>query len=217
MSTENKLAEHLASLERSLRIDDPRSVLPSVPEDCRRALDVGCGAGQVLIATDFGPEVELVGVDSDIAAPALGATLEPRIKFSAATGERLPFQNDSFDLLICRAALPYMHIPTAFREGARVLRPGGTLWMTLFTARDVWEDLGRALSAASVRNSLFQAYRLFNGSALHVFGRQWRIPAGSRRCESFQTGSGVKRELQKAGFRGVRVDRTKLFIVEATR
>src|SRR3954449_13214466 len=120
--------------ESELRVAlDPNNPLRLVPDtgNAQSILDIGCGAGQTLIA--IGPKKLRVGVDIDTEAVTFGVHWpEARgIRLGAATGENLPFQPSSFDFVYSRVALPYMHIPTALAEIHRVLRPGGNLWLTL--------------------------------------------------------------------------------------
>src|SRR5215467_9751598 len=90
--------------------DDPRRVLPDVSARHRRILDVGCGAGQTLIASNLGEAVFAVGIDLDYSALVYGRQQTTSIHFVRAAGEQLPFRNNSFDLVLCRVALPYMHV-----------------------------------------------------------------------------------------------------------
>jgi SAM-dependent methyltransferase len=100
--------------------------LAAVPPP-RRVLDVGTGTGLVAfaIAARF-PEADIVGVDlsEDMVAEARRKTppeLAGRIRFDQADAARLPFADESFDLVALGNMIPF------FDELARVLAPGGTL------------------------------------------------------------------------------------------
>jgi SAM-dependent methyltransferase len=97
------------------------------------ALEIGSGTGYFslnllqlgligrLVATDISP-----GMLSELAATAarLGLDLETE----ATDAERLPFEDESFDLVFGHAVLHHLpDLPTALTEFRRVLRPGGTL------------------------------------------------------------------------------------------
>ena len=93
-----------------------------------RVLDVGCGAGQDLLSFLEKTEATCVGVDisPDIGkgASAICDDTE-RMMFVQSEGELLPFANESFDVILCRVALPYMNNRDTISEVARVMKPGG--------------------------------------------------------------------------------------------
>lgn len=199
-------AYHLAELEIASDPGHPGHVNPPIPRHAR-VLDVGCGAGQTLIAA--ARDEAAVGVDLDLGALRLGRTLSRRILFVCASGERLPFPAASFDLAVSRVALPYMHLRTALPELRRVLRPGGTLWATLHRAAIPWQALRRA----NARGKLYHLGVLVNGLLLHLTLRQVRLPGGG--CESFQTRSAIRRALAAAGFEEIVIPEARHFIVTA--
>jgi ubiquinone/menaquinone biosynthesis C-methylase UbiE len=206
---------HLAELKIAQDASSPGHLLPPIPDGCRSILDIGCGAGQTLIASSLADDVLACGIDPDQAALALGRTLTTRIYFTAATGEALPYPAEVFDMVYSRVALPYTNIPVALAEIARVLRPGGTVWLSLHPARFALRAMGRALRARSLRGTIFPVYVVLNGLMLHLLGRQMYWPLGRRRFESVQTSGGIARALRRAGFTEVRVSRQRFFVVTA--
>jgi len=103
----------------------------------RRVLDVGCGAGQELLAY---PQANTVGIDvrksGILAGRALFRERGLRVpSFLVGAAEQLPFASGAFDVLICRLALPYTEVPRALAEMARVLRPGGALVLQYHSIR----------------------------------------------------------------------------------
>jgi 2-polyprenyl-6-hydroxyphenyl methylase / 3-demethylubiquinone-9 3-methyltransferase len=95
-----------------------------------RALDIGCGGG--LLAEEFARlGCAVVGVDPSVeslaAARAHAASQGLAIGYQCATGEALPFVDESFDIVYCCDVLEHV---TDWRqviaETARVLKPGGT-------------------------------------------------------------------------------------------
>jgi ubiquinone/menaquinone biosynthesis C-methylase UbiE len=210
------IAYHLAELEVARTPGDPRRVMPDVPPTVRAVLDVGCGVGQTLMALDLPhDDVMRCGVDVDHAALAAGRTLDPRLGLAQAPGEALPFADGSFDFVLCRVALPYMDIPRAAAEMARVLRPGGQLWAVLHPVRFGLSALAAHARRGQPKGALFQLYVLANGLALHAAGRQFRFPFGARPLESVQTGRGIRVALERAGFEGVATRRDRFFVVTA--
>ena len=206
---------HLDELRIARDANAPGHLLPPIPVGCRAVLDIGCGAGQSLIASSLGDDVLACGIDPDTTALALGRTLTSRVQFAAAVGEHLPYASRSFDLVFSRVALPYTDIPVALAEIARVLRPGGTVWLSLHPPRFAWQAVERAVRARSLKGTLFPFYVLANGMLLHVLGRQIRWPFGRSRHESVQTAGGITRALRRAGFADVRVTRNRFFVVTA--
>jgi len=191
----------------------PDEVVPDIRPDWNRILDVGCSAGQSLVALDVAPAVELYGVDVELSSLRTGQQWDDRIRFIQAPGENIPFASESFDLVSCRTALPYMHVATALLEMRRVLRPGGRLWFTVFPARVVWGDLRASIADRHAQGALFHVYRLTNGAFFDITGKQFRFPFGQRRCESYQTERCVRRSLGVAGFSEIEVETRPTFVV----
>jgi len=188
-------------------------VSPDIRPEWSRILDVGCSAGQSLVALDAAPAVELYGVDVELSSLRTGQQWGNRIRFIRAPGENIPFASESFDLVSCRGTLPYLHVATALAEMRRVLRPGGRLWFTVFPARVVWDDLRASIAAGRAQSSLFHVYRLVNGAFFDITGKQFRFPFGQRRCESYQTERCVRRSLDVAGFNEIEVETHPTFVV----
>jgi SAM-dependent methyltransferase len=206
---------HLSELRIAQDASAPGHLLPPIPDDCRSVLDIGCGAGQTLIASSLDAQVAAFGIDPDATALSLGRSLTDRVQFSAAAAEALPFASDSFDFVFSRVALPYSNIPRALLEIARVLRSEKSIWLSLHPPRFAVRTVGRAIRAGNVRAAIFPLYVLLNGFALHVLNRQLVWPFGRRRYESTQTAAGMRRALRLAGFKDVQVTRGRFFIITA--
>ncbi|HJT65281.1 MAG TPA: methyltransferase domain-containing protein [Pyrinomonadaceae bacterium] len=197
--------------------DDKRRVIPRVEGRHRRILDVGCGAGQTLIGCNLAEDVFAVGLDTDDSAIALGKQLTSAIRFVIGEGTALPFADGSFDLVICRVALPYMHVARALSEMARVSAAGGDLWLVLHPFSMTLRELGANIARLQVKAGLYRTWVLANGLALHVLGRQWRWPSESGGYETCQTSKGMTRALRAAGFERIQITRAHHFVVTATK
>jgi SAM-dependent methyltransferase len=206
---------HLRELQIARDPSAPGHLLPPIPEGCRAILDIGCGAGQTLIASRLPPGVLACGVDLDVSALALGRSLTAAVHFACARGEALPFRAGSFDFVFSRVALPYMDVPRALAEIGRVLRPGGALWLSLHPAAFAIREMVGAVRARRLRATVYLLYTLLNGLSLHRFHRVHRWPFGSGGFESIQTAGGMRRALARAGFRDIAITRDRFFVAAA--
>ena len=206
-------------LELAIATDpsDARRVMPVIKPGHRRILDIGCGAGQTLIGSNLAAGVLAVGIDMDLSALTMGKHLTPAVHFVNGRGESLPFANESFDLVICRVAVPYMHVATALLEMARVCANGGDLWLVLHPFSMTAKELATNIANFQFKATLYRLWVLLNGVTLNTVGRQWHWPGNPHRFETWQTPNGIKRALRNAGFDQVRVRRENHFVVTATR
>lgn len=99
----------------------------------RDVLDIGCGyGGNLLRWARSHPSSLFVGIEPfpkvvTIAAGARRAYAIGNASFLAAAGERLPFDDDSFDLIMTYDVIEHVSDPSlVLLEIARCLRPGGT-------------------------------------------------------------------------------------------
>lgn len=206
----SEMEYHLREAEIARSAGDKRRILPLVPADAKRVLDIGCGAGQTLLALDLGG-ITAVGADLDREALALGRKLSGEFHFVQSEGERLPFREGCFDLVFSRVAVPYMDIPQALGEMARVLRTGGSLWITL---HPLWM-LSWAAALSSPKAFAFEMYRLANTGWFTVSGRVFRYPLRRNRLESYQTERGMRVALRAAGFERVEFQHEGHFLAKA--
>ncbi len=213
----SEIAYHLLELEIARAANDPRRVMPILSDRDGSILDIGCGAGQTLIACNLKPGVFACGVDVDEEALALGRLMSRDIALARATGEQLPFADQSFDFVISRLALPYMRIPEALGEIARVLKPGGQVWFLPHSISMALRGVARSLRERNARNLIYQHYVIVNGLLFHFTGRLFRFPFNPDKCESFQTRRGVVRAMLAAGFEDVSAECDRFFIVTASK
>ncbi|OLE37323.1 MAG: hypothetical protein AUG48_04805 [Actinobacteria bacterium 13_1_20CM_3_68_9] len=118
--------EHKAGRELELVVDF------AAPAGTERVLDIGTGAGHTALV--LARRVSTVVLTDPV--PAMLSTARRlfeeaavrNAEFVEAVAERLPFPDASFDIVTTRlAAHHFDDVPLAFREMARVLRPGGVL------------------------------------------------------------------------------------------
>ena len=207
---------HLRELEIARSPNDPRHVMPAILPKHRRILDVGCGAGQTLIASDLAPGVQAVGIDIDQDALELGTELNDRVCFVASSAEALPFAGAAFDLVIARVTLPWTYVPAAIAEMGRVLAPGGDVWLVLHSLRRTVQLLTDNVRHLQLKRAVYRSYVLASGSLYHLTGRMIPFPS-SGQYETFQTDRSIAREMQRAGFGAIRTTRGYHYVVTATK
>lgn len=147
-------------------------------------LDVGCGTG------DFGryrphDGVVVHGIDGDAGAVA-SARMHERAVHGNLDGAPLPYADGVFDGVLARDIFEHVHDPLALaRELRRVLRPGGTLVVSLVMAKPsaVWNDYthlrGFTRSAAEglLRDGGFTIERVWRMGGVPMMSRLGLIDA----------------------------------------
>jgi SAM-dependent methyltransferase len=155
-----------------------------------------------------------VGIDMDAEAVAYGQERFAHLELACGTAEQLPYADASFDLVVSRVSLCYTHIAPALAEVQRVLRPGGRLWCTLHDWRRTRQEWWRAARQGEWKDLVFRSYVFANGLGFAATGRALAFP-GLGRCEFFQTESGMRRALARAGLRGAAFEHGRHFICTA--
>jgi SAM-dependent methyltransferase len=198
---------YIATKENFLRSLGEPSGAKSALDDAialkvERVLDVGCGIGQALFPLAVRKGALGVGVDLSAMGLSIGrefyATHLPqaRVAFTRARAESLPFASDSFDVVNCSLALPYMRNARAIGEVARVLRPGGVFLLKIHHARFYLRELWRGVTTGDLPSVVHGARVLVAGTLYHLVRRQPRVwPLN----ESYQTRWLLRRELTKHG------------------
>ena len=159
-------------------------------------LEIACGTGLVTrpIRARLDPSVRLTATDLSPAMLAYARTAvgEDGIEWREADACRLPFEDRRFAAVVC--ALGFMFVPDkalAFAEARRVLKPGGTLF---FSVWDRIEDNPTGLVGAEALEGLAP------GDPDLVFRTQYELADPD-----------LLRGLVKgAGFTDVRIDRVPL-------
>ncbi len=197
---------HLEELKIALDPSHPAHILPPRVSLGSRVLDLGCGAGQTLIAAY--PHHTTHGLDIDLPILQLGQTLSGDVRFCCGRAEALPYREDAFDIVVARVSLAYTDIGQTLQEIRRVLKPGGRLWITLHTWHTPWETAKRG----NWRGKLFFSYIVANSLLFHLTQKQFCFLG---RYESFQTQGGMLRALRSSGFEDLEVSRSRHFLIQA--
>lgn len=143
-------------------------------------LDIATGPGYIAEAF-AGAAREVVGVDLTDAMLAIARerTRErgvSNVSFRAADAQNLPFENEAFDVVVCRLALHHLQKPLeVLREMARVCRPGGTvlvedIYASEFPERSAYQDRWEILRDPSHVRTLpiSELLRLFSEAGLET-------------------------------------------------
>jgi arsenite methyltransferase len=120
-------------------------------EPGERVLDLGCGAGtdSLVAAQMVGPRGHVTGIDMtpEMLGKARAAAAEmeaPNVDFVEAEAERLPFADESFDVVISNGVIDLIPDKDAvFSELHRVLVPGGRLQIADVTIQNPVSAEGR--------------------------------------------------------------------------
>ncbi|HSB01999.1 MAG TPA: class I SAM-dependent methyltransferase [Anaerolineales bacterium] len=113
-----------------------------------RLLEIGCGAGNLLLqasvpgsyplALDLSMQA-LTFVRSRLQEVSFGAEAPSGFACTQAIGEALPFPDASFDCILLSEVIEHLTAPQiSIAEARRVLRPGGRLLVTTPNYRSFW-------------------------------------------------------------------------------
>jgi ubiquinone/menaquinone biosynthesis C-methylase UbiE len=158
-------------------------------------LEVAAGTGIVTRAlTEALPAAEIVATDVNPAVVEFAAQhLESeRVTFQAADAQQLPFDDESFDLVLCLFGV--MFLPDKIRaneEARRVLRPGGRYVLVTFDTLDlnpVPKAAGRAVASLFPEDPRYMERGPF----------------------SYTDAAAVERDLRGAGFETVELETVEL-------
>ncbi|MCW9706128.1 methyltransferase domain-containing protein [Fodinibius salsisoli] len=104
-----------------------------------RLLDVACGTGVLAraAANKLSTEGQVAGLDINLGMLRVAESLSPNIEWHKGIAEDLPWQDHTFDAVVCQFGLMFFeNREQALKEMYRVLKPGGPLVVTAFDSLD---------------------------------------------------------------------------------
>jgi ubiquinone/menaquinone biosynthesis C-methylase UbiE len=187
-------------------LSDPSSVKTTLDNiatlKVERVLDIGCGIGQALFPLAVSRGATGIGIDVSPMGLRMGREFyaahlpEAKVTFIRAEAESLPFAPESFDLVNCSLALPYIDNARGIAEVSRVLRPGGVFLLKIHHARYYLRELWQGLMTRNLLSMIHGGRVLTAGTLYHLAQRQ---PRAKLLNESYQTKWLLRRELAKQG------------------
>lgn len=171
-------------------------VLRSVPPRCRRALDVGCGAG--LLARKLAARCDhVIAIDSDrdvLARARIVPGSSARVTFVEGDIMTHPFPNGSFDLITAVAALHHLPLSTALTRLRDLLNAGGILVIVGLYRSHTFLDYALA-PAAVLASWALRSIRGFTDVAAPVKEPQETLPEIRGACSRLLPGAVLRRHL----------------------
>ena len=127
-----------------------------------RILHLGCGWDKAGVTRPYTDRCEVVGLDPD---PSVAERFHST--FVLGTAEQLPFEADSFDLVVSEYVLEHVERPeAAFAEVGRVLKPGGHV-IALTPNRYSYKSLAAALTPHVLHQWLNKQLRGFDEADIY--------------------------------------------------
>ena len=147
--------------------------------DVKRVLDIGCGAGIEMLPFIEKNDAFCVGIDIGEELGKVGSEVSKafddgnKLNYMLSMGEDLPFADESFDVVLCRVALPYMHNKKTISEVSRVLRSGGVFLLKTHSPMFFADLLKTRLKTLSPKQVVYPLLCIFNGMFHSLTGKQF--------------------------------------------
>lgn len=186
-----------------------RAISIRIPS-AKRILDFGCGTGWFLAEAQVDGNPFRVGVDysresleGTNGVPGLQSGQANPVRLVVADGLRLPFVDESFDVVVGHVSMPYMDTLAAMLEVNRVLVPGGSFLLTFHSFNYLWQRALKSLGSGNWRDVVYMLYVGTNGVLNHFRLRQRRAWWKRSLFETVNTRRGVNFAARNAGFIGI--------------
>lgn len=155
-------------------------------------LETAAGTGRVtrqLAAAAPGAKITATDLNEPMFAKAAALIAAPNVEWRQADAQALPFEDGSFDAVVCQfGVMFYPDKAAGFREAHRVLKPGGRYVF------NVWDDMAANEISQAVHDALADAFPDDPPAFLA------RTPFG------YHDEGHIRAELAQAGFGGVEIE-----------
>jgi len=123
-----------------------------------KLLDIGCGLGNFCrYMKARNPELEIWGVDFSPKAIELAKGIEPTINYLVADAYKLPFEDNTFDVVCAQEVIEHLENPhKAIEEWKRVLKKYGELYITTPWRGSRNRELGQMFGGMMSAEHLFE-------------------------------------------------------------
>jgi SAM-dependent methyltransferase len=180
------LREYQFWLDRGRQLHSAQEYSLLAPESYRgkAVLEIGCGFGCNLFSL-AGVTGRFVGVEPIALYRQFTPLLAEREGIEVplvvdGRGEAVPFDDNEFDIVLCYSAHQYMDIRPAFKEMARVLKPGGQLRVVGGTLGPfTGYFLRNFFSASKWGSTKGHSLTVLNTLSYCLFGRRLYTPGGA--------------------------------------
>jgi SAM-dependent methyltransferase len=199
-------------------IDDELDVLADLmPLAGQRIIELGCGAAHLsraLLARY--PDSRVTGLEVDERQHAKNlAAPQASLEFVAAGAQAIPYASASFDLALMLKSLHHVPLPLlsqALGEVARVLRPGGHLYVSEPVYAGAFNEVIRVFNDEGVVRAVAQAAldeALRTGAWTQVAVRRFEMPV------RFQDFPDFEQRMMRPTYADHRIDDAKLAAARA--
>ncbi|PIZ94429.1 MAG: hypothetical protein COX81_03640 [Candidatus Magasanikbacteria bacterium CG_4_10_14_0_2_um_filter_37_12] len=202
----NKIAPLFASTRQN--IWDDMLLFQKYLKDGYSVLDIGCGTGRLYHLLDKFQDIDYIGLDQSEGQIEMAKKDFPNTKYVLAEMTKLPFPDNSFDIIFCIATLH--HLPdegtrlNALSEMHRVLKPGGYVLLTNWNLFS--DSVGKIVKKGKFKQNDAEFIIPWLSSEGEVLGERYYYGFKIKELEALFHRTGFEVEDQYFSQKGERVD-----------
>jgi ubiquinone/menaquinone biosynthesis C-methylase UbiE len=136
MSTTKNPFDSCSEQYSKFRPDYPPELIDTIHRRCAGTLiDVGAGTGKAS-APQAARGLQVISIEPSLAMIGAGLRSYPNLVYVCSTAEELPLKASIAGAVTCAQAFHWLDAPRALKEFARVLKPGGSIFL-FWNTRDL--------------------------------------------------------------------------------